>query len=107
MTRRGKIWLAVATLFSAGNLVGAGFAVSMGEQLHAMTHVALAFLGALVAWQLVARSRPSGVDRAPAVDARLENLQNAVDAVAIEVERIGEAQRFSAQLRAERVDAKR
>ena len=34
---------------------------------------------------------------------RLDHLQHSVDAVAIEVERIGEAQRFATKLAAERV----
>jgi uncharacterized membrane-anchored protein YhcB (DUF1043 family) len=37
-------------------------------------------------------------------DDRLEHLQQSVDAIAIEVERIAEAQRFSAKLLSERVD---
>ena len=37
-------------------------------------------------------------------DQRLEHLQQSVDAIAIEVERIAEAQRFSAKLLAERTD---
>jgi hypothetical protein len=39
------------------------------------------------------------------VEARFESLQRAVDAIAIEVERISEAQRFSAKLLAERSPA--
>jgi len=38
----------------------------------------------------------------PLNDARLEQLQQSVDAIAIEVERIAEAQRFSAKLLAGR-----
>ncbi|HMA02964.1 MAG: hypothetical protein ACM34L_14115 [Gemmatimonas sp.] len=38
----------------------------------------------------------------PYSDARLEQLQQSVDAIAIEVERIAEAQRFSAKLLAGR-----
>jgi hypothetical protein len=37
-------------------------------------------------------------------DPRLEHLQQSVDAIAIEVERIAEAQRFTAKLLAERGD---
>ena len=37
-------------------------------------------------------------------DERLEHLQQSVDAIAIEVERIAEAQRFSAKLLSERID---
>jgi hypothetical protein len=38
----------------------------------------------------------------PPSDDRLEHLQESVDAIAVEVERIAEAQRFSAKLLAER-----
>lgn len=52
-------------------------------------------------WALAATKRkelgPSRLD-----DARLEQLQQSVDAIAIEVERIAEAQRFSAKLLAGR-----
>jgi hypothetical protein len=41
----------------------------------------------------------------PAQDDRLEHLQQSVDAIAVEVERIAEAQRFSAKLLAERPGA--
>jgi hypothetical protein len=37
-------------------------------------------------------------------DERLEHLQQSVDAIAIEVERIAEAQRFSAKLLSERAE---
>ena len=36
---------------------------------------------------------------------RLDQIQQSVDAIAVEVERIAEAQRFSAKLLAERADA--
>ena len=38
-------------------------------------------------------------------DDRLEHLQQSVDAIAVEVERIAEAQRFSAKLLAERPES--
>ena len=38
-------------------------------------------------------------------DVRLEQLQQSIDAIAVEVERIAEAQRFSAKLLAERGEA--
>jgi hypothetical protein len=40
----------------------------------------------------------------PQQDDRLEHLQQSIDAIAIEVERIAEAQRFSAKLLADRVE---
>ena len=39
---------------------------------------------------------------APAADARLERMEQAIEAVAVEVERISEAQRFTTKLLAER-----
>lgn len=36
------------------------------------------------------------------VDARLSDIQQSIDAIAVEVERIAEAQRFTAKLEAER-----
>ena len=39
-------------------------------------------------------------------DARLDQLQQSVEAIAVEVERIAEAQRFSARLLAERTETK-
>jgi hypothetical protein len=41
----------------------------------------------------------------PAADDRLDHLQQSVDAIAIEVERIAEAQRFSAKLSAGRSES--
>lgn len=40
----------------------------------------------------------------PAMDERLRRIEHAVDAIAIEVERVAEAQRFAAKLLAERKD---
>ncbi len=106
MTRRIKLWLAAATLFTVGNVASAVYAAFVSEPLHAASHVALTLLGLYWAWRLVSHA---GV--APAVarlaDGRLEELQLSVDAVALEVERIGEAQRFSDKLQAERVETRR
>jgi len=65
---------------------------------------AVAVVGALV-HAIVARSKRPRVDAAarPAIDeARFTRLEQAVDAIAVEVERIGEAQRFSERLLGER-----
>ena len=65
------------------------------------------------AFRSFARSRAdSSADRSfrrrtsPDVTARLERIEQAVEAVAIEVERIAEAQRFSAKLMAEQAKAR-
>ena len=57
-------------------------------------------------WALAAaKGRSSGMSRLD--DSRLEQLQQSVDSIAIEVERIAEAQRFTAKLAAERSEAPR
>jgi len=42
----------------------------------------------------------------PQIDERLSRIENAIDAMAIEVERISEGQRFVTRLLSERADAK-
>ncbi|MEO7713757.1 MAG: hypothetical protein ABIV10_12650 [Gemmatimonadaceae bacterium] len=107
MTRRSKIWRVVAALFTVGNLAGAAYAAVLGEGLHAGAHIALMLLGACVVWRLSPRSETQASESDLPIDDRMEQLQQSVDAVAIEVERIGEAQRFSARLQAERAETRR
>lgn len=68
-----------------------------------MLHLFLLLLGlaAFVGWKLARRSPARDLSRAQVGDPRLEYLQQSVDAMALEVERIGEAQRFHDKLRAE------
>lgn len=106
MTRRSKLWLTAASLFSLINAAGAGYAVALSEGLHAGVHVVLMLVGVYAGWRVVSRTfgeMPSG---ARLGDDRLEQIQQSVDAVAVEVERIGEAQRFSAKLQHERVETR-
>ena len=105
MTRRSRLWRIGAPLFVFINVGGAGYAAAMGEPLHAAVHVGLLFLGlgGYLVWRNAAQ--PRGQDLLPQhADERLEYLQQSVDAIALEVERIGEAQRFSDKLRAEQAD---
>jgi hypothetical protein len=107
MSRRAKIWLAVAVLFTLVNLGGAVYAAFGGERLHAGAHVALTLLGAILVWFIAARSRPQVTATVPRNDTRLEQLQQSVDVIALEVERIGEAQRYATRLQSERVETPR
>lgn len=101
MTRRNKLWRAAAAVFTFINVAGAGWALAMGESTHAMVHVALLLAG-YVAWLLTAPLRREDVTPAQQLDeGRIEYLQQSVDAIALEVERIGEKQRFSDKLRVE------
>jgi hypothetical protein len=74
----------------------------MGESMHALAHAVLLLVG-YVGW-LVApwrrREEPAPVEQLS--DQRIEYLQQSVDAVALEVERLGESQRFNEKLRAVR-----
>ena len=104
MTRRSKLWPVAAALFALVNLAGAGYAAAAGEPIHAAVHVGLLVLGlsAYLAWRLAQRVRRQELPAAQQADEGLEYLQHSVDAIALEVERIGEAQRFSDKLRVER-----
>jgi len=115
MTRRAKLWRAAAVLFGIINIGGMGLALAMDEMMHAMAHVFLLFVGvgAYLLWKTVttwATGQPadqrsqvsplpsSGRDSAPQLsDQRIDYLQRSIDALALEVERIGEAQRFRDQ----------
>lgn len=111
MTRRSRIWLVVAVLFILLNVAGGVNAAMRGEALHTSAHAGLVLLGAFAVWLLVpkgpaARSwrRGGSVSTASArvLNDRLTNIEQAVDAMAIEVERIGEGQRFLTRLFMER-----
>ena len=107
MDRRSGLWIAAATLFSLANAAGGGYAAGLGEPLHAAAHAGATLLGAIWVWWLVARvwrrERPS----LPPVDGQLDRLQQSMDAVALEVERIGEAARFTAKLESEKSEQRR
>jgi hypothetical protein len=94
---RSKLWRAVAVAWVIINAGGAAYAVGMGERIHAGVHVALLAAGYLV-WRATRRSRTQRELETPQLagdlNEDLTHLQQSVDAVAIEVERIGEGQRF-------------
>jgi hypothetical protein len=52
------------------------------------------------------QKKPRAVEGSGAQSLQLEQLQQSVDAIAVEVERIAEAQRFSAKLLAERTETR-
>ena len=107
MSRARVVWKAAAVVFTVVNLVGLGMAMAAGEQMHSGIHVALSLLGAYVIWRLSDRVSRGESASDPLAERRLEALQQSVDAVALEVERIGEAQRFNAKLQAEQNESAR
>jgi hypothetical protein len=96
MTRqRAKLWFVAASLFTLVNLGGAGMAAVAGGMLHTAAHVGLALLGAYFVWRLAPRARGQEMlAEEGEADPRLERLQQSLDAIGLEVERIGEAQRL-------------
>lgn len=71
-----------------------------------MLHLFLLLIGlaGLVGWKLARRSPRADQPQAQLPEARIEYLQQSIDAMALELERIGEAQRFNDKLRAEKGD---
>lgn len=102
MPRSVGPWLVTAVLFTIGNLGFAVYAGVMGESMHSGAHVALMLVGAYFTHRLLPSTVRQEQPSVPLADGRLDYLQQSVDAVALEVERIGEAQRFAARKQAER-----
>jgi hypothetical protein len=67
--------------------------------------VMVASLAGILVWLVRGMKAPSRRELPnPMYDQRFDQLQQSVDAIAVEVERIAEAQRFSAKLLAERAE---
>jgi hypothetical protein len=98
-----RAWIPVAWLLSLGNVVAVWFAALPAEPWHATIHALLGVLFGLGAERLAARRRALSRDAEPALaDDRMQRLEQAIDSIAVEVERIGEGQRFVTKLLAER-----
>jgi len=104
-----RAWLGVAWLLSLVNLGAVWFAAQPGEPWHATAHALLAVLFGLGAQRLAWRSRPTAdtsVVTRQELEGRLANesvqVTRALDAISVEVERIGEGQRFLTKLLTER-----
>jgi hypothetical protein len=104
MTRRSKLWRWAAGLYAFINIGGLIYAAAADEEMHAMLHLFLLLLGvaAFVGWWVARRSSRDTPSQPQLPEARIEYLQQSVDAMALELERIGEAQRFNDKLRVER-----
>lgn len=106
MTRRSKLWRWAAGIYAFINLGGLVFAAAQGEEMHAMLHLFLLLIGlaGFVGWRLAPRAPREDPAQAQLAETRIEYLQQSIDAMALELERIGEAQRFNDKLRAEQGD---
>ena len=75
-------------------VIALGFFSSIAISVHAIAH-------AVVRYQEVkAKERDPGISGA--VEGRLERIEQAVDSIAVEVERISEGQRFTTKLLSDR-----
>ena len=97
-----RAWIPIAWLLSLGNVVSVWFAALPAEPWHATAHAALAVLFGVGGQRLMARRRArSGGEELMVGDERMQRLETAIDAIAVEMERIGEGQRFVTKLLAE------
>lgn len=101
MTRRSTIWQITAAVFVFINVAGIIYGAATADPVHAAAHVGILIAGYFV-WRMPWGRQPALPAELPADERRIEYLQQSVDAIALEVERIGEKQRFSDKLRVER-----
>lgn len=102
MTRRVKVWMTVGAAFASLNFLGGLVAAADGEAMHSGIHGALTLVTVLLMWWLVDATRQrreaTTTQALPAgIGDRLQHLEQSVDAMAVELERIGEGQRFLTQ----------
>lgn len=93
-----RAWIPIAWLLSLLNLGAVWFAAQPAEPWHATIHALLAVLFAVGARHLMARQGPSAIEAS-----RADRLQQGLDVIALEVERISEGQRFVTKLLTERM----
>lgn len=88
------------------NIAGGIFALMNGEPMHAAVHATLTIvgIGAYLIWRVSrtdSREIPARIDPTSEL---VDRLQQSVDKIALDVERVGEAQRFQAKLLEKRQD---
>ena len=98
MPRRLTVWRAVAGGFTLINFGGLIFAGVMGEPMHAAVHAVLTVLGGVMYGVLTLRSSSQTPALSDETTERLKHLEQSVDALAIGVERVGEAQRYQTKI---------
>ena len=105
-----RAWIAVAWVVCLANVVAVWFAANPGEGWHATGHALLAVLFGLAAQHLRLRNKPAtGADvvTRQELEARLPRSESpqvaqTLEAIAVEVERIGEGQRYLTKILTER-----
>ena len=93
-----RFWRVAGIGFTIINVAGGIYAIAMGEMMHASVHAAL-LAGTYAWWRRRADAAPRpDVIIASGLDTELHHLQQSLDVIAVEVERIGESQRFMNKL---------
>ena len=91
-------WRVAVIGFVVINVGGLIYGAMMGELMHAVVHAGVLAAG-FVGWQVVRGGKEAQPQvAAPAREKVLDSLQESIDAIALNVERIGEDQRFQARL---------
>lgn len=104
MARRTKLWKAAGALFVGINVAGGIYAVVVGEPMHVVIHAVLLAVGAGAYYMFRFRAANRPALPRETVE-RLQHLEQSVDALAIGVERIGEAQRYQVKILDEKAKA--
>ena len=97
-----RAWIPTAWVLSLVNLVSVWFAAQPGQTWHATAHALFAVLFAVGAQRLTARQRALLHSEPAIAGDRMKGLEHAIDAIAIELERVGEGQRFVTKMLADR-----
>ena len=104
MSRGSKLWAWAAGFYAFINVGGLISAAVQGEEMHMYLHLFLILIGVAgwLGWWLARRGTVRELPPAQlGGESRIEYLQQSIDAMALELERIGEKQRFSDKLRVE------
>ena len=97
-----RAWIPVAWLLSVGNVVAVWFAAQPAETWHATIHALLAVVFGVGAQRLMARRQEQSRAEPGLESDRTKHIEQAIDAIAIELERVGEGQRYVTKLLAQR-----
>ena len=99
MAERSRWWRIAAAVFVVGNVAAAIYHVAIGETGAAAGHAGVA-VGTVMFWLTVfsRKNEPEHASAPPQIDSQLDHLQHSVDAIALEVERLGEGQRFAQKI---------
>src|SRR5438045_5708176 len=98
MTRRSRLWARAAVAFAFINLAGGVFAAATGEPLHAATHALLLVATAFLWWRLAPQPDQAQLAGVRQTMQSIDHLQQSVEAIALEVGLLREAQRFGNRL---------